>query len=105
MRSAVKTMLVVVGGAGAMIGAVWASGLVQRLANGNYFVSVSNSGTLVETTREGKMVWQFWSPWRGKNHRLPLRAIRLEGAVLERARDILAGMVDPPRVADGETPA
>jgi outer membrane protein assembly factor BamB len=41
-------------------------GSAQRLANGNTLIVSSEQGRAFEVTRDGEIVWEFWSP-----HRLP----------------------------------
>lgn len=36
----------------------------QRLANGNTLITVSEGGRALETTPDGDVVWEFWSPHR-----------------------------------------
>jgi hypothetical protein len=39
-------------------------GTVQRLANGNTLVSETDAGRAFEVTREGRLVWEYFSPYR-----------------------------------------
>lgn len=39
----------------------WRGG-VQRLPNGNTLVCMSEEGRVLELTREGELVWEFWNP-------------------------------------------
>jgi hypothetical protein len=39
-------------------------GSVARLPNGNTLITVSESGRALEVTREGEVVWEFFSPHR-----------------------------------------
>jgi outer membrane protein assembly factor BamB len=34
----------------------------QRLANGNTLICESERGHVIEVTREGEIVWEFWNP-------------------------------------------
>jgi hypothetical protein len=46
-------------------------GSVSRLPNGNTLITVSESGRALEVTREGDVVWEFFSPHRaGPNNEL-----------------------------------
>ncbi len=46
-------------------------GAVQALANGNMLITESDMGRLVEVTRKGEAVWEYYSPARlGKNREL-----------------------------------
>jgi hypothetical protein len=47
------------------------SGAAHRLANGNTLIVESNSGRAFETSRDGRVVWEYYSPYRaGKDDRL-----------------------------------
>ena len=37
-------------------------GAAQRLPNGNVLATLSDSGHVVEVTRDGKVVWEYWNP-------------------------------------------
>jgi len=39
---------------------------VQRLPNGNTLVCESDAGRIFEVTREGEVVWDYWSPFMGQ---------------------------------------
>jgi hypothetical protein len=40
------------------------SSTVERLANGNTLIVVTESGRAIEVTRSGRVVWEFWNPRR-----------------------------------------
>jgi hypothetical protein len=49
-------------------------GAAQSLPNGNVLITESDNGHVIEVTREGKQVWEFWNPdVRGKVK--PTRAV------------------------------
>lgn len=37
----------------------------HRMANGNTFVTVGAKGRFIEVTQEGKIVWDYWTPYAG----------------------------------------
>jgi Arylsulfotransferase (ASST) len=41
-----------------------ANGGQQRLGNGNTLISEANFGRAVEVTPDGRVVWEFWNPYR-----------------------------------------
>jgi hypothetical protein len=41
----------------------------QALPNGNVLITESTKGRVFEITRAGEIVWEFWSPTRGKANR------------------------------------
>lgn len=67
-------------------------GSAQVLSSGNVFVVNSHRGRTLEVTREGKTVWEFYSPdiLRG-GLRLPFRMTKLEGKLLEATQQRLDG--------------
>jgi len=50
-------------------------GTAQRFPNGNTLIVNTDSGTALEVTREGELVWEFVSPHRARN--VPTRVARL----------------------------
>lgn len=76
-------------------------GIVQALPNENVFVVASNEGRAFEVTPDGRVTWEFWSPWIVGDARLPIRAQRLEGELQTVIGKIVSGEMEPPRV---ETP-
>jgi hypothetical protein len=71
---------------------------VQSLADGSLFVVIANEARIVQVGASSDDVqWEFVSPWIEGNARLPIRAVRLEGAVLERAGDIVDGSAPKPQ--------
>ena len=79
-------------------------GLAQELDNGNIMVVVSNEGRAFEVTANDDIVWEFWSPWMGKDVRRPFRGVRIEGAHQERIQAIVSGSVPQPVVPEGYQP-
>jgi hypothetical protein len=59
-------------------------GQAQVLEGGNVLVVDSQTGRLQEVTRAGKVVWEYFNTDVIGDHRIPLRAQRLQGA--DRAR-------------------
>lgn len=57
-------------------------GSSQRLPNGNTLITNSNSGQVFEVTREGEVVWEFFTPYLdGKGHRATI--VRMKRYELE----------------------
>jgi len=72
-------------------------GSVQSLDDGSLFVVIANEARIIQVARDGDDVqWEFISPWIQNDARLPIRAVYLEGAVLERVRGILDGRSPAP---------
>jgi Arylsulfotransferase (ASST) len=46
-----------------------ACGIVQLLPNGNRLITESESGRALEITPEGKIVWEYYNPYRAGDHR------------------------------------
>jgi hypothetical protein len=44
-------------------------GDAQALPNGNVLITESTKGRVLEITRAGEIVWEFWSPTRGEANR------------------------------------
>lgn len=42
----------------------WTCGTVARLPNGNTLITESEAGHVLEVTREGEVVWEYFSPFR-----------------------------------------
>ena len=59
----------------------------QRLPNGNTLITESNGGRMLEVTREGDIVWEYFNPVRGGNsdQYIPIisSGIRIDPASLE----------------------
>jgi hypothetical protein len=51
----------------------------QRLLNGNTLITEGGTGRLIEVNTDGKIVWEFVSPWKDKRGNLSVvyRAYRL----------------------------
>jgi hypothetical protein len=72
-------------------------GSVQSLDDGSLFVVIANEARIVQVGPTGDEVqWEYVSPWIVSGSRLPIRGVRLEGAVLEHAKKIVAGEVPKP---------
>ena len=52
----------------------------QRLPNGNTLICEGPKGRVFEVTRDGKIAWDFWNPFRGN-----LKADGADGRALFRA--------------------
>ena len=52
---------------------------MQRLPNGNTLITEGTDGRLIEVTRDHEIVWEYISPYYGKNgnHNMIYRAYRL----------------------------
>ena len=79
-------------------------GLADQLDNGNVMVVASNEGRAFEVTPDDAVVWEFWSPWLGKDVRRPIRAVRIEGAHQETIEAIVSGAAPRPVVPEGHQP-
>lgn len=64
-------------------------GLSQVLSNGNVLVNSTQRGRSLEVTREGEIVWEYYTPDIIDDFRLPIRLVRLEGVALDKAKAIL----------------
>ena len=43
----------------------------QRLPNGNTFITEGGTGRLFEVTKDGELVWEYYSPYDGGGSGLP----------------------------------
>ena len=66
-------------------------GIVQHLPSGNFFVVSSNSGRIFEVTREGKIVWEYWTDEMYKTKKVPIRGMKLEGELQDAIRKRVEG--------------
>ncbi len=64
-------------------------GLSQVLANGHIVANASQQGRVIEVTRRGDIVWEYFSPDVLGDYRVPMRYVRLQGAALESVRRLL----------------
>ena len=64
-------------------------GIVQRLTNGNLFVVSSNAGRIFELTPDKEIVWEFYSSESHGKKRVPIRGVRVDGALLEHIQALL----------------
>jgi hypothetical protein len=63
-------------------------GSAQRLANGNTLICESDRGRVFEVTRQGEMVWEYWSPVvAGSKRKRIYKMIRL-------APELVAGLLE-----------
>ena len=64
-------------------------GLSQILSNDNVLVNSSQRGRSLEVTREGEVVWEYYTPDIVGDFRIPIRLVRLQGAALDKAKALL----------------
>ncbi len=64
-------------------------GLSQVLGNGNIVINATQRGRILEVTREGDVVWEYFSPDILGDYRIPMRYVRLQGSALQKAKELI----------------